>query len=100
MIYLPTIKTKLTINFSKKNFCTWTKIGLALKGLIKHEIIGIWIAITYLDFMPFTSVLSYTVLNIPQKLIIIDILIFYMSKDMQRLLFYFLYKRTKPTSDL
>ena len=27
------MKTKLAINFLKKNFCTWPKIGLALKGL-------------------------------------------------------------------
>ena len=28
------MKTKLAINFLKKNFCTWPKTGLAVKGLI------------------------------------------------------------------
>ena len=30
LIYLSSIKTELAINFLKKNFCTWSKIGLAL----------------------------------------------------------------------
>ena len=33
LMYLSSIKTKLAINFLKKNFCTWRIGGLALKGL-------------------------------------------------------------------
>ena len=33
LMYLSSIKTELAINFLKKNFCTWPKKGLELKGL-------------------------------------------------------------------
>ena len=35
LIYLPSIKTELAINFLKKTFALGPKTGLALKGLIK-----------------------------------------------------------------
>ena len=74
-MYLSSIKTELAINFQKKkNFCTWLKTGLALKGLSVLTWVQAWINCNLIEMELIINfwVIVIEVLNEKIIVIIID----------------------------
>ena len=70
LISLSSIKTKLAINFPKKNFCNWPKKGLELKGLnvgIGKSLAIFWVMNDPLGLQGLRMQFTHMVVNVSER---------------------------------